>query len=61
MSRRTPSQFIADASGIVRSDERMILLFLSLLSILALAVFLHYTNLLLDGLPEVLPSEPPQP
>lgn len=39
----------------------MILLFLSLLSILALAVFLHYTNLLLDGLPEVLPSEPPQP
>lgn len=36
----------------------MILLFLLLLSIAALAVFLHYTTLVLEGLPEPIPTEP---
>jgi len=59
-ARRSPSRFVADASAVVRSDERVILLFLVLLSVAALAVFLHYTVALLDGLPEVLPAEPPR-
>lgn len=59
--RLLPSRFRADTRAIVRSDERAILLFLLLLSIAALAVFLHYTILILDGLPEVVPSEPPRP
>ncbi|PAU84826.1 hypothetical protein CK500_04710 [Halorubrum salipaludis] len=54
-------RFAGDASAVVRSDERMILLFLLLLSVVALAVFLHYTVSLLDGLPEVIPPEPPRP
>ncbi|WP_123622099.1 hypothetical protein [Halorubrum sp. CSM-61] len=54
-------RFAADASAVVRTDERLILLFLVLLSLAALAVFLHYTASLLDGLPEVLPSEMPRP
>ncbi|WP_435097916.1 hypothetical protein [Halorubrum sp. N11] len=60
-SQRTFSRFAADASAIVRSDERLILLFLLLLSVVALAVFRHYTVALLDGLPEVLPPELPRP
>ncbi|ELZ46307.1 hypothetical protein C464_10848 [Halorubrum coriense DSM 10284] len=56
--RRVWARFLADTSGLVRSDERMILLFLLLLSIAALAVFLHYTTLVLGGLPEPLPTEP---
>jgi len=55
------SRFRVDASAIVRSDERVFLLFLILLSIVALAVFLHYAVLIVDGLPEVVPSEPPRP
>ena len=58
---RPLARFVADASAVVRSDERMILLFLLLLSVAALAVFLYYTTLLLDGLPDVIPSEPPRP
>lgn len=59
-SRPSPSRFVADASAVVRSDERVVLLFLVLLSIAALAVFLHYTVEILDGLPDVIPSEPPR-
>jgi len=54
-------RFVADASAVVRSDERLILLFLVLLSVAALVVFLHYTVSLLDALPEVLPPELPRP
>jgi hypothetical protein len=39
----------------------MILLFLVLLSVAALAVFLHYTVSLLDWLPDVLPPGLPRP
>lgn len=59
-SRPSPSRFVADASAVVRSDERVVLLLLVLLSIAALAVFLHYTVEILDGLPDVIPSEPPR-
>lgn len=45
-----------DTRAIVRSDERVLVLFLLLLSIVALSVFLHYTVLVLDGLPEVPPG-----
>ena len=58
---RSLARFVADGSAVVRSDERVILLFLVLLSVVALAVFLHYTVSLLDGLPEVRPAEPPRP
>lgn len=54
-------RFLVDARAVVRSDERLVLLFLLLLSVAALAVFLHYTALVLAGLPDVLPSEPPRP
>ncbi|ACM56844.1 hypothetical protein [Halorubrum lacusprofundi] len=60
-SHRAFRRFVADASAAVRSDERLVLLFLLLLSVAALAVFLHYTVSLLDGLPEVLPLEMPRP
>jgi len=52
---------MADASAVVRSDERVILLFLLLLSVVALVVFLHYTVALLDGLPDVIPPELARP
>ncbi|MDB2260004.1 hypothetical protein PM035_03480 [Halorubrum ezzemoulense] len=55
---RALTAFLADTAGVVRSDERMILLFLLLLSIAALAVCLHYTTLVLEGLPEPIPTEP---
>lgn len=61
MSAHRGSRFIADARAIVRSDERMFLLFLLLLSVVALAVFLYYTTAVLDGLPEVIPTDPPRP
>ena len=50
-------RFVADASAVVRSDERLILLFLVLLSVAALAVFLYYTVSLLDALPDPIPPE----
>ena len=50
-------RFLADTGAVVRSDERMVLLFLLLLSVAALAVFLHYTTLLLEGLPDPLPLD----
>ena len=50
------ARFAADASAAAARDERLILLFLLLLSVAALAVFLHYTTLILDGLPDVIPS-----
>ncbi|ELZ43505.1 hypothetical protein C471_00265 [Halorubrum saccharovorum DSM 1137] len=59
--QRSPHRFVADACAVVRSDERLILLFLVLLSVVALAVFLHYTVSLLDWLPDVLPPELPRP
>jgi len=55
------SEIAGDARAVVRSDERLILLFLLLLSVAALVVFLHYTTLILDGLPDVIPSESPRP
>ncbi|EMA63690.1 hypothetical protein [Halorubrum lipolyticum] len=54
-------RFAADASAVVRSDERLILLFLLLLSVVALAVFLHYTVSLLDALPDAIPPELARP
>ena len=58
MSRpRVPTRFLADTASVVRSDERLILLFLLLLSLAALAVFLHYTTLVLEGLPDPLPTD----
>lgn len=59
--RRALTGFLADTAAVVRSDERMILLFLLLLSVAALAVFLHYTTLVLEGLPEPIPTEPIAP
>ena len=59
--RRAPARFLADTAAIVRSDERLILLFLLLLSVAALAVFLHYTTLILDGLPNPIPTDPTAP
>lgn len=62
MPTRGPlARFVADTGAVVSSDERLVLLFLLLLSVAALAVFLHYTTLILDGLPDVLPAEPPRP
>ncbi|MDZ5810029.1 hypothetical protein U4E84_01495 [Halorubrum sp. AD140] len=55
------ARFLGDARAVVRSDERLILLFLLLLSVAALAVFLYYTDLILDGLPDVLPTASPRP
>ena len=56
--RRARAQFLADTAAVVRSDERLILLFLLLLSVAALAVFLHYTTLILEGLPDPIPGVP---
>jgi len=61
VSHRSLRWFLADMRGVVRSDERMILLFLLLLSVVALAMSLQYTALILDGLPEFVPSEPLEP
>ena len=55
-SHRRSDLFFVDAGAAVRSDERLLLLLFLLLSIAALAVFLHYTALVLGGLPEVIPS-----
>jgi len=55
------SRFAADARAAVGRDERLILLFLLLLSVAALAVFLYYTTLILDGLPDVIPSAVSRP
>ena len=54
-------EFLADTAAVVRSDERLVLLFLLLLSLAALTVFLHYTTLILDGLPDPLPTVPIRP
>ena len=59
--RRTRTRFVADTAAIVRSDERLVLFFLLLLSVAALAVFLHYTTLVLEGLPEPIPTDPVLP
>jgi hypothetical protein len=56
--RRVPARFLADTAAVVRSDERLILLFLLLLSAAALAVFLHYATLVLEGLPDPIPGGP---
>ena len=56
--RRVPARFLADTAAVVRGDERLILLFLLLLSAAALAVFLHYTTLVLEGLPDPIPGGP---
>ncbi|TKX59097.1 hypothetical protein EXE43_15955 [Halorubrum sp. SS5] len=58
MTGRRARTFLADTAAVVRSDERLILLFLLLLSLAALAVFLHYTTLVLEGLPDPVPGEP---
>lgn len=51
---RCLNRFRADTSGVARSDEHLVHLFLLLLAIVALAVFLNYTLLVLDGLPDVV-------
>lgn len=56
--RGARNRFLADTAAVVRSDERLVLLFLLLLSVAALAVFLHYTTLILEGLPDPLPTAP---
>ncbi|PSQ54530.1 hypothetical protein BRD22_12430 [Halobacteriales archaeon SW_8_68_21] len=56
--RRARTEFLVDTAAVVRSDERLILLFLLLLSIAGVAVFLHYTTLVLEGLPNPLPTGP---
>ncbi|MGM0447462.1 MAG: hypothetical protein ACQERM_04300 [Methanobacteriota archaeon] len=53
---RDPTRFPTDTAAVVRSDERLTLLFLLLLSLAALTVFLYYTTLLLEGLPDPLPA-----
>ena len=53
---RPRTRFLADTAAVVRSDERLVLLFLLLLSVAALAVFLYYTTLVLDGLPSPIPT-----
>ncbi|GAB6880291.1 hypothetical protein JCM17823_25650 [Halorubrum gandharaense] len=61
-SRFTPLVRLAsDRRAVVRSDERAFLLFLLLLSIVALVVFLYYTFLVLGGLPQVIPDDSPTP
>jgi hypothetical protein len=59
--RHTRTQFVADTAAIVRSDERLALFFLLLLSVAALAVFLHYTTVVLEGLPNSIPTDPVLP
>ena len=51
------ARFLADAAA--GSDERLVLLLLFLLSLLALVTFHHYTALILDGLPGPIPVRPP--
>jgi len=53
---RSAARFLADSRAAVRSDDRLVLFLLLLLSVAALAVFLYYTTLSLGGLPEVVPS-----
>jgi len=53
---RSAARFLADSRAAVRSDDRLVLFLLLLLSVAALAVFLYYTTLILGGLPEVVPS-----
>jgi hypothetical protein len=57
--RRDSARFLADTAAVVRSDERLVLLFLFLLSLVALAVFLHYTTVILEGLPDPIPPTGP--
>jgi len=49
---------VGDRRAIVRSDERAILIFLLIVSILGLVVLLYYTTLVLEGLPDVTPEDP---
>ena len=56
--RRRPTRFPVDGRGIVRSDERALLVFLVILSIAGLIVFLYYTTFVLGTLPEPIPERP---
>lgn len=58
---RSVAQFLVESRAVVRSSERLVLFLLLLLSVAALAVFLYYTMLILDGLPDVLPPRVPLP
>ncbi len=51
----TRRRLVGDARAIVRNDERVLLVFLVLLFVVALVVFLHFTVSVLDGLPAVPP------
>ncbi|MFC6752102.1 hypothetical protein [Halorubrum tibetense] len=53
---RVRGRVVTDTRALVRSDERVLLVFLLLLSLVALSVFLHYVVSLLGSLPEVPPS-----
>ncbi|SNR31461.1 hypothetical protein [Halorubrum vacuolatum] len=50
--------FLAARRAIVRSDERAILFFLVVISVLGLAMLLYYTLLVLEGLPDPIPNTP---
>ena len=56
LPRRARERFLADTAAVVRNDERLVLLFLLLLSLAALTVFLYYATLILEGLPDPLPT-----
>ncbi|MFC5136322.1 MULTISPECIES: hypothetical protein [Haloferacaceae] len=46
----------ADARATIRSDDRVIVVFLLLLSMVVLAVLVYYSVTILEGLPDVLPD-----
>jgi hypothetical protein len=50
------ARFLADSRGVAPGSERLVLFFLLLLSVAALAVFLYYTVLIIDALPDVVPA-----
>ncbi len=58
MTRDDRESFVGARRAIVRSDERAILIFLLIISILGLVVLLYYTTLVLEGLPDVTPEDP---
>ncbi|OYR56444.1 hypothetical protein [Halorubrum halodurans] len=55
MCRRSRS-IGADARATVRTDDRVVTVFLALLSVVVLVVLLHYAVVVLDTLPSVPPD-----
>lgn len=48
--------FGTDSRATIRSDDRVIVVFLLLLSMVVLAVLVYYSVTILEGLPDVLPG-----